>query len=54
MQHQVSGKKIYDARLVAVMKSHGIDRIVTFNTKDFARYPGITAIHPASLVGEPD
>jgi predicted nucleic acid-binding protein len=45
----VSGVQVYDARLVAAMRVHGITRILTFNTADFARYPGITAIHPATV-----
>jgi predicted nucleic acid-binding protein len=45
----VSGKKSHDARLVAVMNTQNITRVLTFNTDDFARYPGITAIHPRDL-----
>ena len=49
VDHGVSGKKSHDARLVAAMNVHGIRQIVTFNTDDFARYPGIGVIHPAKL-----
>ncbi len=49
--HGVIGKQVHDARLVAAMRVHGIDRILTFNTGDFARYPGIVAVHPSSVVG---
>ena len=45
----VSGKNTHDARLVAVMKLHGIATILTFNVADFARFEGIEAISPASL-----
>jgi predicted nucleic acid-binding protein len=45
----VSGKNTHDARLVAVMKLHGIARILTFNTADFVRFEGIEAISPAVL-----
>ena len=48
--HQVSGKKVHDARLVAFMLGHGIGRILTFNVADFARYPGIVAIDPRDFV----
>src|SRR5436309_760005 len=41
----VSGVQVHDARLVAVMQVHGITHILTFNTQDFTRYPGITAVH---------
>jgi predicted nucleic acid-binding protein len=44
--YQVSGKSSHDARLVAAMNVHGITQVLTFNVKDFARYPGIQAIHP--------
>jgi predicted nucleic acid-binding protein len=44
--HSVKGKQVHDARLVAVMKVHGVIHILTLNLKDFARYPGITAISP--------
>jgi predicted nucleic acid-binding protein len=45
----VSGVQVHDARLAAVMRVHGLTHILTFNTTDFARYPGITPVHPASL-----
>jgi predicted nucleic acid-binding protein len=47
--YQVTGVKVYDARLVAVMGVFGIKAILTFNTGDFARYPFITALHPSQL-----
>ena len=47
--HAVSGKPSHDARLVALMQAHTITHILTLNGADFARYPGITAIPPASL-----
>jgi predicted nucleic acid-binding protein len=48
--HSVQGKQVHDARLAALMRAHGITHILTLNAADFARYPGITAIAPASLV----
>jgi len=47
--HQVSGKNTYDARIVAVMKVHGIARILTFNVQDFTRFPDVYAVHPETL-----
>ena len=44
--HGVSGKSTHDTRLVAAMNMHGIGTILTFNVKDFVRYPGI--ISPCS------
>ncbi len=47
---RVSGAKVHDARLVAAMHVHGVQRIVTFNQRDFARYTSVEALHPkASL-----
>ena len=47
--HRVLGAQVYDARLVAAMLAHGIDRILTFNVADFSRY-GVTVVHPAAVV----
>jgi predicted nucleic acid-binding protein len=44
----VIGGQVYDARLVAAMIMHGVRRILTFNTGDFARY-GIEVIHPSAV-----
>jgi len=44
--HSVMGKQVHDARLVALMQSHGITHILTLNGADFARYPGITIVDP--------
>jgi len=45
----VVGKQTHDAHLVACMMSHRITRILTFNVKDFARFPGIEVIDPAQV-----
>jgi predicted nucleic acid-binding protein len=47
--HTVSGKQVHDARLAAVMEAHGVASILTFNTRDFSRYPGLTATDPAAV-----
>jgi predicted nucleic acid-binding protein len=44
--HDVKGKNVHDARLVAAMMAHGITHLLTFNTDDFRRFPNITLIHP--------
>jgi predicted nucleic acid-binding protein len=38
----VRGKQIHDANIVAVMLTHGICRLVTYNQADFARFGEIT------------
>jgi predicted nucleic acid-binding protein len=47
--HEVSGTKVYDARLVAAMNLHRVNRILTFNTQDFTRYKSIQAVNPAAI-----
>lgn len=49
VQHEVKGIQVHDARLVAGMKVHGIDRILTYNPADFKRYVGVTVVHPAEV-----
>ena len=46
VNYGVSGVQVHDTRLVAAMRVHGVKRILTFNTKDFARFMEITAVHP--------
>jgi predicted nucleic acid-binding protein len=47
--YAVSGAKVHDARLVAIMNVHGVRRILTFNTSDFARFE-IEALHPSAVL----
>jgi predicted nucleic acid-binding protein len=47
--YAVIGAKVHDARLVAVMSVHGVRRILTFNTGDFARFE-IEALHPSAIL----
>ncbi len=51
--HQVRGKPTHDARLVAAMLAHGVGHLLTFNIKDFKRFPGITAHAPADVAAGP-
>lgn len=44
--YSVSGKPVYDARIIAAMNVHRITHILTFDTSGFARYPGITILDP--------
>ena len=46
----VSGVQVYDARLVAAMRVHGVTHILTLNTSDFVRYRtgGIVAVDPTT------
>jgi predicted nucleic acid-binding protein len=49
VDYQVSGVQVHDARLVASMQVYRIERILTFNTKDFQRFTGVEAVHPAQV-----
>lgn len=51
VQHQVIGKTAHDARLAGVMLVHGVDRLLTFNKADFARYPSIVVASPQDVIG---
>lgn len=44
--YSVRGVEVHDARLVAAMNVHGISGLLTFDSKDFKRYPGILVVSP--------
>lgn len=48
-KNDVKGVQVHDARLVAAMIAYGITHILTFNTKDFKRFQGITIIDPKDI-----
>jgi predicted nucleic acid-binding protein len=49
----VSGRQVHDARLVAVMRAHGITHLLTFNPTDIRRYRGTTVVHPQDVSAPP-
>lgn len=51
--HNVKGKQVHDARLVAAMLRHNISHLLTFNAPDFVRYSAVTVVEPhqASALG---
>ena len=49
LTHSVAGVQVHDARLVAAMLAHGIPQLLTLNDRDFARYAGISIVHPREL-----
>jgi len=51
LSNRAMGKPAYDAKLVALMTAHGIDRLITLNPDDFARYSEITALTPVQIIG---
>jgi predicted nucleic acid-binding protein len=52
-KYAVAGKPAHDVRLVALMLEHRVDRILTFNDRDFARYAEIKALNPFDVLGVP-
>ena len=48
-KYSVRGVNVHDARLVAAMVGLNITHLLTFNTKDFARYTEITVVHPQDI-----
>lgn len=46
----VHGKRVHDARLVAVMQAHSVQHLVTFNAADFNVFKPLSLIDPYSLV----
>jgi predicted nucleic acid-binding protein len=49
VHHSVSGVKVHDAKIVAAMKAHNIQNLLTFNAKDFKRYTFIKAVKPKDV-----
>ena len=48
--HDVKGKQVHDARLVAAMRTHSLANLLTLNVKDFERYP-VTPLHSDDVTG---
>jgi predicted nucleic acid-binding protein len=48
--NRVMGKRTHDTRIVAVMLTHGITHLLTFNPSDFVLTSGITVVRPHDLV----
>jgi predicted nucleic acid-binding protein len=49
INHSVSGVQVHDAKIVAAMKAHNIQNLLTFNAKDFKRYTDIKAVEPKDI-----
>jgi predicted nucleic acid-binding protein len=51
-QYGVVGKQVHDARLVAIMLTWQVDRLLTLNDRHFRRYEpeGIIVVTPADLI----
>jgi predicted nucleic acid-binding protein len=47
-RHGILGKRVHDARLVALLNIHGVTRLLTFNVGDFRPY-GIIVVSPEQV-----
>lgn len=43
------GKRVHDLRIVALMQSHEISHLLTFNVTDFPPVTGVRAVHPDAI-----
>lgn len=43
-RHPVTGGDVFDLQLVATMQANGVQRIYTYNTKDFEIFPELTVV----------
>jgi predicted nucleic acid-binding protein len=48
VKYEIKGVRVHDARLAASMYIHGVAELLTINVRDFARFEGLTIIHPAN------
>ncbi len=48
--HDVKGKPIHDANIVATMLAKGLSKLLTQNVKDFERYEPLIEIFPLNVV----
>ncbi|MFY9644079.1 MAG: type II toxin-antitoxin system VapC family toxin [Terriglobales bacterium] len=46
LEYRISGVQVHDARLAAAMYVHRVTHILTLNVSDFARFSGLTPLHP--------
>lgn len=50
---KVTGRRVHDARLVAVMLAYGVTHLLTFNRDDFRQFSMITVVTPADVLTPP-
>jgi predicted nucleic acid-binding protein len=51
--HQITSRRVHDARLVAAMLAHGVTHLLTFNGDDFRAYDEIAVVAPADVLTDP-
>ena len=47
--YKILGVQVHDAKFVASMIAHNVNNLVTFNEKDFQRFPMINVINPKDI-----
>ena len=47
--YKITGVQVHDAKIVASMIVHKISTLVTFNEKDFKRFPMIIVVNPQNI-----
>jgi predicted nucleic acid-binding protein len=47
-EHPVTGRRVFNAQLVATMQGNGVPRLYTFNRADFEHFPGIEVLTPTA------
>ncbi|MDQ3749016.1 MAG: type II toxin-antitoxin system VapC family toxin [Acidobacteriota bacterium] len=47
--YKIKGVQVHDAKLAASMIAHNIQYLITFNEKDFKRFPMITVVNPKDV-----
>ena len=52
-QLPIHGKRVHDARLVAVLQANRIGHLITFNGSDFNAFQTLSLVDPHSLVAPP-
>jgi predicted nucleic acid-binding protein len=45
----VIGVQVHDTKIVASMTAHKVQNLVTFNEKDFKRFPMIKVLNPNNI-----
>lgn len=50
VDYSVTGVKVHDAKIVAAMKAHNIENLLSFNAKDFKRYTEIKSFEPKDVM----
>ena len=48
--HSVTGAKVHDARIAALLFSHPVTHLLTLNVADFTRYGGLTVVAPGDVI----